>query len=215
MARSNIRQAQIRQKRNYDQDAVHLHPYKGDQVLVSVKVIPRGGVGKLLRLWRGPFAVKHSRHGGRWYILDNEMIVHYERLKPYVPRVTDMEVAPPNDDDYQPVPDDPQETSLQEEIPPVDDVSHHGTFDAETESEFSFSPPDGAQIPTSDRVLRPRKPVDYFKIENPDEFQLFMIRPTKGDAPQSRGRPRHLTRHGYGRRCEVMESVDKVIDWMD
>ncbi len=67
MARSNIRQAQIRQKRNYDQDAVHLHPYKeGDQVLVSVKVIPRGGVGKLLRLWRGPFAVKHSRQGGRW-----------------------------------------------------------------------------------------------------------------------------------------------------
>ncbi len=50
MARSNIRQSQIRQKRNYDQDAVHLHPYKeGDRVLVSVKVIPRGGV--LLRLF--------------------------------------------------------------------------------------------------------------------------------------------------------------------
>ncbi len=74
MASSNIRQAQVRQKLNYDQDAVQLHPYQeGDQVLVSVKVI--------LKAPQAP-----------------------------CPRGTDKEVAPPNDDDYQPVPDDPEET---------------------------------------------------------------------------------------------------------
>ena len=144
------------------------------------------------------------------------MIVHHERLKPYVSRVTDMEVAPPNHDDYQPVPDDPQETSPREEIPPEDDVSDHGTFDAETESEFSFSPPDGAQIPTSDRVLRPRKPVDYFKIENPDEFQSFIIRPTR-EMLHNQEEDLDISRDidMAAARCEAMESVDKVRDWMD
>ncbi len=70
-----------------------MHPFKqGDEVLVSVKVIPRGGVGKLLRSWRGPFKVSEARQEGRWYILDNGMITHNERLKPYIPRVTEMEI---------------------------------------------------------------------------------------------------------------------------
>ena len=61
IARVNAKEAQIRQKRNYEKDAVHMHPFKqGDEVLVSVKVIPRGGVGKLLRPWRGPCKVSEK-----------------------------------------------------------------------------------------------------------------------------------------------------------
>ena len=93
MTRVNLNEAQLRQKKNSDKDAIHLHPYRpGKRVLVSVKVIPRGGAGKLLRNWRGPFEVKEAKQGGRWYILENGMITHYERLKPYIPRVTDMEI---------------------------------------------------------------------------------------------------------------------------
>ena len=45
IARVHAREAQLRQKGNHDKDAVHLHPFKeGDEVLVSVKAFPRGGV---------------------------------------------------------------------------------------------------------------------------------------------------------------------------
>ncbi len=66
MARHHMKQAQIRQKKNYDKDAVYLHLHEvSDPVLVCVKVIPRGGVGELLRAWRGPFKVKEVHQGGR------------------------------------------------------------------------------------------------------------------------------------------------------
>ncbi len=49
IARVHSKEAQIRQKRNYDNYAVHMHPFKqGDEVLVSVKVIPRGACRHLL-----------------------------------------------------------------------------------------------------------------------------------------------------------------------
>ncbi len=64
-------------KQNYDKDDVHMLPFKqGDEVVVSVKVIPRGGVGMILRSWRGPFKVSEVRQEGRWYILENGMITH-------------------------------------------------------------------------------------------------------------------------------------------
>ena len=88
-----------------------MHPFKqGDEVLVSVKLIPRGGVGKLLLSWRGPFKVSEARQEGRWYILDNGMITHYERLKPYIPRVTEMEIeARPEQEQIVPEDDDNQQ----------------------------------------------------------------------------------------------------------
>ena len=81
IARVLTKEAQVRQKKNFDKNAVHIHPYKaGEKVLINVRVIPRGGVGKLLRAWRGPYEIKEVKQGGRWYILDNGMIIHYERL---------------------------------------------------------------------------------------------------------------------------------------
>ena len=80
---SQLERSSSAPKANFDKDATHLYPYKpGERVLVRVKVIPRGGVGKLLRSWRGPFEVRETKQGGRWYILENGMITHYERLKP-------------------------------------------------------------------------------------------------------------------------------------
>ncbi len=62
-----------------------------------------------------------------------------------------------------------------EEIEPEDDISSNGTFDAETNSELSFTALRPNQVDPSDRVLRPRTRVDYYKVENPDEFELFAI----------------------------------------
>ena len=67
MTRANLEGVQVRQKRNFDKDATQLNPCKpGERVLVSVKVIPLGGVVKLLRSWRGPFELQEAKQGGRW-----------------------------------------------------------------------------------------------------------------------------------------------------
>ncbi len=62
--------------------------------------------------------------GGRTrrYILDTGLITHYERLKPYVARVTEMEM----------------------------DTEH-------------------------EELVRPRKHVDFHRLENPEAFELFAI----------------------------------------
>ena len=99
-------------------------------MLVSVKVIPRGGVGKLLRSWRGSFEVKESKQGGRWYILENGMITHYERLKPYIPRITNMDIQPPLPQGEEEIVD-PQECADNEIIPPEEEKSDQGTFDGD------------------------------------------------------------------------------------
>ena len=178
MTRVTLKEVQLRQKKNFDKDAAHLHPYRpGERVLVSVKVIPRGGVGKLLRNWRGPFEVKEAKQCGRWYILESGMITHYEHLKPCIPRVTDMEVQPPSPEGEKEN-NDPHECADQEVIPPEQEISDQGTFDGKTDSEMSFELPDPALIPPTDRELPPRKKVDYYKAANPDEFQLFSIAPS-------------------------------------
>ena len=88
--------------------------------------------------------------------MDNDMITHYELLKPYIPRVTEMEIdARPEQGEI--IPDDEErERQPMEEIEPEDDISSHGTFDAETNSELSFTAPLSNQVEPSDRVLRPR-----------------------------------------------------------
>ncbi len=101
------------------------------------------------------------------------MITHYERLKPYIPRVTEMEVqARPEQEQIVPE-DEEREREPIEEIEPEVDISSHGTFDAETNSELSFTAPLPNQVEASDRVLRPSTRVDYYKVENPDEFELL------------------------------------------
>ena len=103
------------------------------------------------------------------------MITHYERLKPYIARVTQMEVETRSEQERLVPENEVREREPTEEIEPEDDISSHGTFDAETNSELSFTAPSPNQVETSDRVLRPRTRVDYYKIDNPDEFELFAI----------------------------------------
>ncbi len=91
LTRRNTQQAQIRQKRNFDKTTGHQVPFKeGDVVMMHAKIVPRGGTSKLLRAWRGPYVISQVCQGGRWYILQNGAMTHYERLKSYNPRVTEM-----------------------------------------------------------------------------------------------------------------------------
>ena len=46
-------------------------------------------ISKLARRWRGPFTIVEVRQNGRWYILDNDQKVHFERLKMHVFDPTD------------------------------------------------------------------------------------------------------------------------------
>ncbi len=145
-----------------------MHPFKErDEVQVSVNVIPRGGVIKLLRSLRGPSKVSEVRREGRWYILEIGMITHHERLKPYIPRVTEMEIEARPEQEEIVLDDESREREPTEEIEPEDDISSNGTFDAETSSELSFTAPRPNQVEPSDMVLRPRARVDYHKVENP------------------------------------------------
>ena len=66
LVRSHTAQAQMRQKRNHDKRMKGTKPFEiGDYVWVFIKVLPRGGTGKLLRGWRGPFQVIEKHQEGR------------------------------------------------------------------------------------------------------------------------------------------------------
>ena len=101
------------------------------------------------------------------------MGTHYERLKPYIPPVTEMEMETRPEQEQIVPEDEERERQPTEDIEPEDDISIHGTFDAETNSELSFTAPLPNQVEASDRVLRPRTRGDYCKVENPDEIELF------------------------------------------
>ncbi len=91
LTRNNLQEAQIRQKKNFDKNITRLRKYAvGDQVMVLVKVVPKGGMGKLLRAWRGPFTISEVKQQRRYFILDSGMKAHYERVKPYYARPTEI-----------------------------------------------------------------------------------------------------------------------------
>ncbi len=175
----------------------------------------------------GVFKVKEVHQGGRWYILDNGMIVHYERLKPYVQRVTEMQLdmrpaTNPNDPspDLNPGPDDvdlppdPQETAFNEEIPPESDLSSQGTFDAETDSELSFDEFKIKEIPSSDRALRPQPAADYYKVANPDDFEFFAIREATELEIDEDDRRALYEMDSAVLPVEHYARTDRVIDWI-
>ena len=81
LTRDNLQQAQVRQKKNYDKNADKLYSFEeGDQVMLLVKVVPRSGMGKLMRAWRGPFTMTEVRQQGRYYILGEVIVAHYEKI---------------------------------------------------------------------------------------------------------------------------------------
>ena len=131
---------------------------------MHVKTIPRGGVGKLNRSYRGPFLIHKVNQGGRWYTLDNGYAAHFERLKPWNDKLVDLATGD-SLDDWQP-PDLPWEASDCEEVSPEHE---------EQEEEHSASEDDYMDIPVpepSDRVLRRRSKINY---KEPEEDDLFII----------------------------------------
>ena len=78
------------QKRNHDKRLKRTKPFEvGDYVWVFIKVLPRRGIRKLLRGWRGPFQIVKKHQEGRWYVLSSGHRVHFERLKPHIGSATE------------------------------------------------------------------------------------------------------------------------------
>ena len=84
------RQAQMRQRKKYDEKILQAKPYEvGQYVWVFQNVIPPKGTKKLLKKWRGPFMITEVHQQGRFYRLSTGRAAHYESLKPHVPSPED------------------------------------------------------------------------------------------------------------------------------
>ncbi len=143
--------------------------------MVLVKLVPRGRVGKMLRAWRGPYKIAKVCQDGRWYILGNGMVAHYERLKPYNVRATELDVEDEKTQDVE------EEV---EEVPPdllaEEDTWSDSTYEAESEEDDHKEPEQPApeiqdRVDGAVRVLRRRARVDYRRMANPKEHILMKI----------------------------------------
>ena len=85
LCRRNTAQAQIRQRKKYDEKILQAKIYAVVQyVWVFQNVIPPKGTKKLLKKWRGPFMITEVHQQGRFYRLSTGRAAHYENLKPHV-----------------------------------------------------------------------------------------------------------------------------------
>ena len=90
LCRRNTAQAQMRQRKKYDERILQAKPYEVGQYLwVFPNVIPPKGTKKLLKKWRGPFMITEVHQQGRFYCLSTGRAAHYENLKPHVPSPED------------------------------------------------------------------------------------------------------------------------------
>ena len=90
LCRRNTAQAQMRQRRKYDEKILRAKSYEvGQYVWVFQNVIPPKGTKKLLKKWRGPFMITEVHQQGRFYRLSTGRAAHYENLKPHVPSPED------------------------------------------------------------------------------------------------------------------------------
>ena len=90
LCRRNTAQAQMRQRKKYDEKILQAKPYAVEQyVWVFQNVIPPKGTKKLLKKWRGPFMITEVHQQGRFYRLSTGRVAHYENLKPHVPSPED------------------------------------------------------------------------------------------------------------------------------
>ena len=88
--RRNTAQAQMRQRKKYDEKILQAKPYAvGQYVWVFQKIIPPKGTKKLLKKWRGPFMITEVHQQGRLYRLSTGCAAHCENLKPHVPSPED------------------------------------------------------------------------------------------------------------------------------
>ena len=90
LCRKNTAQAQMRQRKIYDEKILQAKPCEvGQYVWVFQNVIPHKGTKKLLKKWRGPFMITEVHQQGRFYRLSTGRAAHYENLKPHVPSPED------------------------------------------------------------------------------------------------------------------------------
>ena len=90
LCRRNTAQAQMRQRKKYDEKILQAKPYEvGQYEWVFQNVIPPKGTKKLLKKWRGPFMITELHQQGRFYRLSTGRAAHYENLKPHVPSPED------------------------------------------------------------------------------------------------------------------------------
>ena len=93
LCRKKTAQAQMRQRKKYDEKILQAKPYAvGQYVWVFQNVIPPKGTKKLLKKWRGPFMITEVHQQGRFYRLSTGRAAHYENLKPHVPSPEDWSV---------------------------------------------------------------------------------------------------------------------------
>ena len=93
LCRRNTAQAQMRQRKKYDEKLLQAKPYAVSQyVWVFQNVIPPKRTKKLLKKWRGPFMITEVHQQGRLYRLSTGRAAHYENLKPPVPSPEDCYV---------------------------------------------------------------------------------------------------------------------------
>ena len=85
LCRRNTAQAQMRQRKKYDEKILQAKPYAlGHYVWVFQNVIPPKGNKKFMKKWRGPFMITEVHQQGRFYRLSTGRAAHYESLKPHV-----------------------------------------------------------------------------------------------------------------------------------
>ena len=90
LCRRNTAQAQMRQRKKYDEKMLQAKPYAvGQNVWVFQNTIPPQGTKKLLKKWQGPFMITEVHQQGRPYRLSTGRAGHYENLKPHVPSSED------------------------------------------------------------------------------------------------------------------------------
>ena len=86
LCRRNTAQAQMRQRKKYDENIRKAKQYAvGQYVRVFQNNIPPKGTKKLLKKWRGPFMITEVHQQGRFYRLSTGRAAHYENLKPHIP----------------------------------------------------------------------------------------------------------------------------------
>ena len=93
LCRRNTVQAQMRQRKKYDERILQAKLYAvGQYVWVLQNIIPPKGTTKLLKKWRGPFMITEVHQQGRIYRLSTGRAAHYENLKPHVPPPEDWRI---------------------------------------------------------------------------------------------------------------------------
>ena len=93
LCRRNTAQAQLRQRKKYDEKILQAKPYAvGQYVWVFQNVIPPKETKKLLKKWRGSFMITEVHQQGGFYRLSSGRAAHYENLKPHVPSPEDWRV---------------------------------------------------------------------------------------------------------------------------